>query len=588
MWCHKVCRLILPSIFLIASSASADFVDPPGCPSTTRSLATVPLLAIPDNNSTGLISTHTVTGLSGFISDVDLSLNISHDVPSELDITLTSPQGTTIVITTDNGSGNDDVFQGSFIDDRAGLSNPPGPVTDVQYFNAVVESPIVPEQPLDAFYGENPNGTWTLTVKDDAANPGGIGILNSWIVYIRTCSIPPNTNTVNFAATLPTPLAITNGDATGVNSFAFPPSQGTHLCGVELFTNIQHTASTDLDIYLISPSGTEVTVSTDNGGSNDNVFAGTTWTNKAGNPVTDFVYSNGVSATPLSPEESFAVLYGQDPGGAWQLKVVDDAGGANTGSLVAWSLSLTTCSNGPDGDGDGFGDSIDNCPLESNALQSDFDSDGVGDICDGCSNDPNKSEPGDCGCSVPDINTDGDTQADCIDACPVDPNKTESGVCGCGVADLNSDGDTAFNCLEGCPNDPNKLNPGLCGCGVVDSNKDSNKNKIKDCLANAEMRAALKLLSGQLKKVKVPKSSSQISAQKVIAAKVKKLLKTINSLVAKPQGILSTNNGTNISAAVSSLSAATKSALKTGSKSFAKNKSAALSAIASLSASIPS
>lgn len=61
----------------------------------------------------------------------------------------------------------------------------------------------------------------------------------------------------------------------------------------------------------------------------------------------------------------------------------------------------------------------------------------VGRGCgDGCPDDPNKTNPGFCGCGVPDDDTDGDSIRDCEDGCPDDPNKGDSGVCGCGVLEL--------------------------------------------------------------------------------------------------------------------------------------------------------
>lgn len=55
------------------------------------------------------------------------------------------------------------------------------------------------------------------------------------------------------------------------------------------------------------------------------------------------------------------------------------------------------------------------------------------------------------------------------DCCPTDPNKTEPGVCGCGVADTDTDSDSTPNCLDGCPSDPNKVASGECGCGFADA-----------------------------------------------------------------------------------------------------------------------
>ncbi len=44
----------------------------------------------------------------------------------------------------------------------------------------------------------------------------------------------------------------------------------------------------------------------------------------------------------------------------------------------------------------------------------DLDGDGYGDSCDLCREDPNKQDPGICGCSRPDVDEDGDGQFDCL------------------------------------------------------------------------------------------------------------------------------------------------------------------------------
>lgn len=91
---------------------------------------------------------------------------------------------------------------------------------------------------------------------------------------------------------------------------------------------------------------------------------------------------------------------------------------------------------------------------------------------DQCPDDPNKTEPGICGCGVPDVDSDGDGSLDCNDGCPEDAGKLEPGVCGCGVADTDSDGDGTANCNDGCVDDANKTAPGVCGCGVADIDND--------------------------------------------------------------------------------------------------------------------
>lgn len=71
--------------------------------------------------------------------------------------------------------------------------------------------------------------------------------------------------------------------------------------------------------------------------------------------------------------------------------------------------------------------------------------------------------------------------ADPADNCPADPNKLEPGVCGCGTPDSyrDSDNDATYDCLDQCPSDAAKTAAGVCGCGVPDI--DGNANKVLDC-----------------------------------------------------------------------------------------------------------
>jgi PKD repeat protein len=139
-----------------------------------------------------------------------------------------------------------------------------------------------------------------------------------------------------------------------------------------------------------------------------------------------------------------------------------------------------SCATGFDDDADEICTDEDNCPDVHNPGQEDGDSDGTGDPCDGCPTDPNKSEPGQCGCFFADTDSDSDGTADCVDDCPMDPYKIDPGLCGCGISDVDSDSDGEPDCTDECPFDPDKTEPEICGCGTPETDSDS--DGTPDCI----------------------------------------------------------------------------------------------------------
>lgn len=105
-------------------------------------------------------------------------------------------------------------------------------------------------------------------------------------------------------------------------------------------------------------------------------------------------------------------------------------------------------------------------------------------VTDQCPDDPNKIEPGFCGCNEPETDSDGDGTPNCVDQCDNDIAKTEPGVCGCGVVEDtgDADGDLVVNCLDGCPGDIAKTEPGVCGCNVVEDTGDADSDGVPNCL----------------------------------------------------------------------------------------------------------
>ncbi len=332
---------------------------PAGCTPATVTFSNVTPVPIPDNDPTGATSTINVAGVGTSLWDVNVTVNIPHTFAGDLDFTLTSPSGTVVTLSTDNGGSNDNVFDGTTFDDQADPNSQipyavaPNQVVDHTYANLVVATSLTPEEPLAAFNGLNPNGIWTLMVVDDAG--GDTGTITSWSLEITTFAAPPVNAPPVIVANI-TPAPIPDNNPTGVTSTINIAGAGTTVCDVNVTLNITHTFPADLDVTLTSPLGTVVTLSTDNAGTNDNVFAGTAFDDQADpnsnvpyavnpNITTDHTYANLVVATPLTPEEPLAAFNGEDPNGTWTLKVIDDLG-ADTGTLNSWSLNIVTCACG--------------------------------------------------------------------------------------------------------------------------------------------------------------------------------------------------------------------------------------------------
>ena len=115
-------------------------------------------VSIPDNNPAGATVAIDIA-TAGVIGDVDVSFSATHTWDADLDITLISPGGTSVELSTDNGgSGNN--YTGAVFDDEATQAITAG--------SAPFTGRFQPESPLSALDGEPITGTWTLKVIDDA------------------------------------------------------------------------------------------------------------------------------------------------------------------------------------------------------------------------------------------------------------------------------------------------------------------------------------------------------------------------------------------------------------------------------------
>jgi len=115
-----------------------------------------PSLSIPDDNSTGVSSTLQVT-MAGEITWVRAFVDITHTYQGDLEVRLTSPAGTQVMLH-DRSGGTTDNITGWYPDDLSPAGN------------------------LDAFIGEEMQGTWTLWVSDNAG--WDTGTLDEWCVNL--------------------------------------------------------------------------------------------------------------------------------------------------------------------------------------------------------------------------------------------------------------------------------------------------------------------------------------------------------------------------------------------------------------------
>ena len=134
-------------------------------------------LAIPDNNTTGVSATVSVSSSITSIADLDLriggtscsgaigstSVGLDHTFVGDLIIDLIGPDNTTVRLMNRRGSFANNLCQLTF-DDAAASS-----ITSITSANEPVTGSFRPEQVLSAFNGKNANGVWTLKVVDAAS-----------------------------------------------------------------------------------------------------------------------------------------------------------------------------------------------------------------------------------------------------------------------------------------------------------------------------------------------------------------------------------------------------------------------------------
>jgi len=237
--------------------------------------------SIPDNNDRG-IKDKILCDENFALSSIKVGVEITHTYIGDLQVSLVSPSGTSIILHNRNGGSQTDLI-------------------------ATFDTNSTPA--LHAFTGEAVNGDWILQVRDLAAVDRGR--LKSWSLELAGSDKPSITLEESPGVTIP-------DNTLGGIERTLSVSDTGQLDTIEIELDITHTYIGDLVIRLISPSGTTVALHNQSGGSADNL-----------------IRTYGVTNT-----NALQTLRGESISGNWRLNVSDHAN-ADQGKLNRWAVKLS-------------------------------------------------------------------------------------------------------------------------------------------------------------------------------------------------------------------------------------------------------
>ncbi len=328
--------------------------------------------------------------------------------------------------------------------------------------------------------GENTLGVWTLDIRDDLT--ANVGTLNSWSLVVE--EEPALTGTVLY-----------NEDFEANDGGYVSSGTGSEWEWGTPATPAQVLVSPFIASFLTAASGVNAW-KTDL----DNTYNIST-TNILTSPAIDLAIAGGTGPLNLYWQQRYQTESNSFDR-IW-VRLTEVGNPANT--AVVWSSDNANMS-----EANGSGASLGNLPQSAGwgrysadithfagktvnvlfTLESDssvpYGGWAVDDVQvrtqDLCPSDPNKTEPGVCGCGTPDTDTDGDLLADCIDNCPAVSNAGQADGDGDGVGDAcdncplvsnplqeDGDGDGVGDACDNCPLNSNPLQTDGDGDGDADA-----------------------------------------------------------------------------------------------------------------------
>jgi serine protease len=198
---------------------------------TDRTYTNTTVISIPDNNSTGITSTIDVTDLM-VISEMAVTVDITHTYIGDLRVTLTSPIGTLATLHDRSGGSADDIHQ---------------------------------TYTLSTFNSENAYGTWTLRVSDHAGVD--VGTLDQWSMTITGVpggapgNIPPVAAFAVSTSGLTATFADASSDADGtIVSWSWDLGDGTTSTAQNLTHTYAANGTYGVSLTVVDDGGTSATV----------------------------------------------------------------------------------------------------------------------------------------------------------------------------------------------------------------------------------------------------------------------------------------------------------------------------------------
>ncbi|MFO1487032.1 MAG: proprotein convertase P-domain-containing protein [Verrucomicrobiota bacterium] len=228
----------------------------------TNSFANTNAIIIPDHGSAAPYpSAITVSGLSGYVSKVSVTLNgITHAFPKDIGVLLVSPTGAKSVVMAGAGGGNSvSNLTVSFYDAAAGTLSDTTATAAGDYKPASFPASRAFPSPAPAgqftasfaqFNGGTPNGDWSLYVVDDVTGDGGI-ISRGWTLNLTVVTpVNPTVDLAVSASANPAMIYVGHNSTYSI----FVTNQGPNVATGVIVTDTLPAGAT-LDTVTVSKGG---------------------------------------------------------------------------------------------------------------------------------------------------------------------------------------------------------------------------------------------------------------------------------------------------------------------------------------------